>query len=349
MPEPIGDNILLRLRELEGRLAALRRIESVDAAVLSGLELLLERLREDIRITACDDRGSFSSEKWNGLTLTDRGLLEQRLNDIEVALNSLDRGPPDTKNLMHKRYATNAWIWGLTLYGIAVCVAVLGLIIWQWPHATGPRPQLPPSTVKQDPAPSPPGATLTPPGSSGVAGPTFGPENLPRSVSTPAGTVTCSVDAAGVATCTAGGGGLPSMGYPALLETKPQDGPREADVLIMVVLMGALGAALHLLSSLSIFIGNRSLVRSWVIFYLFMPLEGAGLAPIVYLALRVGVLASVSSNSTTSNLNFWGLYAVAGLTGLFARQAIEMLAEVFRTVFKRVPGKDPPAGGGILT
>lgn len=111
----------------------------------------------------------------------------------------------------------------------------------------------------------------------------------------------------------------------------------ESDILRMVIIMGALGGLLHYTSSLAQFIGNRRLQRSWIVYYLLMPFEGAALAPIVYLLLRVGVLAPGTS---AEDMNLLGLYAFAALTGLFSKQAIEMLAEVFSVIFKKVKAKD---------
>jgi hypothetical protein len=107
----------------------------------------------------------------------------------------------------------------------------------------------------------------------------------------------------------------------------------------MVILMGMLGGFVHLTSSLSRYVGNRQLLRSWVIWYVLMPISGAALAPMVYLLLRVGVL----SNGTDS-MNVFGLYAFAALTGLFAEQAIEMLANLFSEIFSKVQAKDPMKG-----
>ena len=59
-------------------------------------------------------------------------------------------------------------------------------------------------------------------------------------------------------------------------------------------------------------------------------------------------------------LNLFGLYAFAGLTELFSKQAIDMLADVFTIIFKKIQAKDsievkrdtqegatkPAAGGG---
>jgi hypothetical protein len=125
-------------------------------------------------------------------------------------------------------------------------------------------------------------------------------------------------------------------------------GPAEGVVLRMIILMGALGGCLHWTTSLAMYVGNAKLLRRWIPYYVMMPIEGAALAPIVFLLLRTGVLAPpTSGGAATGQLNLVSLYAFAGLTGLFAKQAIEMLAEVFSIVFKKVKAKDPvPEAGG---
>jgi hypothetical protein len=125
-------------------------------------------------------------------------------------------------------------------------------------------------------------------------------------------------------------------------ENKPV-GPSEGDVLFMVMLLGALGGFLRLASSLANYVGNRQLLKSWIIYYLLTPIQGAALAPLVYLLLRVGVLnpaTTTGSSSPTTSLNLIGIYAFAGLTGLFSKQAMEMLADVFSTIFKKSETKD---------
>ena len=141
-----------------------------------------------------------------------------------------------------------------------------------------------------------------------------------------------------------------------MAEVKAADGKitppaTERQILGMIILMGALGGCLHWTSSLAMFVGNGQLLRRWVPYYLIMPFEGAALAPIIYLLLRTGVLATPSGNGgATTQLNLVSLYAFAGLTGLFAKQAIEMLADVFTVIFKKIQAKDPvqdkkPKGG----
>lgn len=74
-----------------------------------------------------------------------------------------------------------------------------------------------------------------------------------------------------------------------------------------------------------------------------MPFQGAALAPLIYLLLRVGVLNPANttpSGRPTESLNLIGIYGFAALTGLFSKQAIEMMADVFSTIFKKVSTKD---------
>src|SRR5262249_25323302 len=112
--------------------------------------------------------------------------------------------------------------------------------------------------------------------------------------------------------------------------------PLERDILLMVMLMGALGGFLHLTSSLAIYVGNRDLLRSWVIYYLLMPVEGPALAVGLYLLIRVGVLSPAANNQSTGNLNFIGIYGFSVLAGIFSKQALEMLGKVFSTIFSKV-------------
>jgi hypothetical protein len=125
--------------------------------------------------------------------------------------------------------------------------------------------------------------------------------------------------------------------------TTTMPAPPEDVVLFMVILMGVLGGFLHLTSSLAMYVGNRHLMRSWVIYYLLMPVEGAALAVALYLLVRVGVLSPSAANSGTpgtANLNLVGIYGFSVLAGIFSKQALEMLGDVFNVIFAKVKGKD---------
>jgi hypothetical protein len=110
---------------------------------------------------------------------------------------------------------------------------------------------------------------------------------------------------------------------------------RELDLLLLVLLAGGLGSFLHVAQSYSDYIGNRTLKRSWASWYCFRPFIGAGLALVVYAAGRGGVMAIASgSNAKASELNPFGLVAVAALVGMFSKAATTKLGEVFDTLFK---------------
>lgn len=142
-------------------------------------------------------------------------------------------------------------------------------------------------------------------------------------------------------------------------ETPLESGAKESSVLLMVIMLGALGGMLQYLGSLAKYVGNRQLKRSWLMYYLTMPFLGAGLAPVTYLLLRVGILSpgTDAGGSTISNLNLNGIYAFAALTGLFAKTATEKLNEVFQTFFRTreaatlfrpsPPGSGRAPGGSI--
>jgi hypothetical protein len=111
---------------------------------------------------------------------------------------------------------------------------------------------------------------------------------------------------------------------------------RDQQFFVVVALAGAVGAILHGLRSLSIYIGERYLFRSWIAYYVLLPLVGAVLATIVYLVLRAGLLPGATS---TSQPDPYGIAAIGALVGLFSAQAAEKLKAVFETLFTKIePG-----------
>jgi len=113
---------------------------------------------------------------------------------------------------------------------------------------------------------------------------------------------------------------------------------RDQQFFAIVALAGVIGAMLHGLRSLSRYIGDRFLFRSWIPYYLLLPLVGAILATIVYLVLRAGLLPGASASSQPDP---YGISAIAALVGLFSAQAAEKLKAVFETLFTKVdPGTE---------
>jgi hypothetical protein len=249
-------------------------------------------------------------------------------------------------SFMYKKEASNSAIILLTTVAFFGLLVNLWLIKSNWTQATSGLPE-PKTQASPTPAPRPTPSALNrrPTGAAPSAipsaspTPTLGIQSPGQIASNTEAAAATPLEAAAVsptATMSAvGGTGQKTSGL-----VKPSEG----DVLFMVMLLGALGGFLRLASSLANYIGNRQLLKSWIIYYLLTPIQGAALAPAVYLLLRVGVLnpanTAPGTTSPADSLNLIGIYAFAVLTGLFSKQAIEMLADVFSTIFKKAETKD---------
>jgi hypothetical protein len=127
----------------------------------------------------------------------------------------------------------------------------------------------------------------------------------------------------------------------------------DAALLILVILVSALGSYVHTAISFTDYVGEGKLKRSWIWWYVLRLFVGTSLAVIFYFAIRGGFFAG-STNS--EDINPYGIAAVAGLVGLFSKQATDKLNEVFDTAFRTsdkygdsVRGgklKDDPPGSG---
>lgn len=109
----------------------------------------------------------------------------------------------------------------------------------------------------------------------------------------------------------------------------------DTTLLMLVVLVSALGSYVHVTVSFSDFAGNRQLATSWVWWYLLRAFVGSSLAVLFYFAVRGGFFASASE---TEQINVYGMAALAGLVGLFSKQATDKLREIFDTAFKTGSG-----------
>jgi len=108
---------------------------------------------------------------------------------------------------------------------------------------------------------------------------------------------------------------------------------------VTAALAGVVGAMLHGLRSLSAYVGERYLFRSWIPYYVLLPLVGALIATIVYLVLRAGLLPGATESSQP---NPYGIAAISALVGMFSAQAAEKLKAVFETLFTKAgPGSEP--------
>lgn len=130
-------------------------------------------------------------------------------------------------------------------------------------------------------------------------------------------------------------------------ETSPQDvsffwGLIDASVspdtayLLLVIIVSALGSYVHATTSFVTYVGNRDLAMSWIWWYLLRTFIGIALALLFYFALRGGFFAQQAS---ATEVNPYGVAALAGLTGLFSKQATDKLKEIFDTLFRTERGQ----------
>jgi hypothetical protein len=275
--------------------------------------------------------GAFDENLWTALNAAEQSAAEGKLSSLRQGLlgpwPGADDGPPIEGSFMRKAYASNKAIIFLTAFALIGLLVDLSLICHEWETATtGTRGILEFGTPSVS-------AELAKKGETGAATPTPPPQPDNAPSSEPSG-VEQPIKSPAPASST-------DSADDQNKKTKP--GPTEQAVLWMVILLGALGGFLHLASSMANYVGNRQLLRSWIIYYILIPFQGAALAPLVYLLLRVGVLNPANPGEggpTTQSLNLIGIYAFAALTGLFSKQAIETLADVFATIFKKVSAKD---------
>ncbi|HEY4271407.1 MAG TPA: hypothetical protein VGM65_05340 [Candidatus Udaeobacter sp.] len=308
--------------------------------------------------------GSLDTAKWENLTPKQQGEIEARLSKLKQELLDLNEvyvnedGPADEGSFMHKDYASNKAIIWLTVLAFLGLSLDLALICHEWETATaGTRGILDFTT----PSVSTAGAKAQETGAGSLPPPSPKERAALKRNATPASALsalstssspTSEVADAMVSPATATVPARSAAAASPLVSPSPEKTeekattpgrPTEQAVLWMVILMGALGGFLRLASSMANYVGERLLLRSWIIYYILTPLQGAALAPLIYFLLRVGVLnpANASANGRPSeSLNLIGIYAFAALTGLFSKQAIEMMADVFSTIFKKVSAKD---------
>jgi hypothetical protein len=107
---------------------------------------------------------------------------------------------------------------------------------------------------------------------------------------------------------------------------------RDQQFFVVVALSGVIGAMLHGLRSLSRYIGESYLFRSWIAYYVLLPIVGGIIATIVYLVLRAGLLPGGASSSQPDP---YGITAIGALVGLFSAQTAEKLQTVFETLFTK--------------
>jgi hypothetical protein len=114
----------------------------------------------------------------------------------------------------------------------------------------------------------------------------------------------------------------------------------EIRLMLIVAMAGALGSLVHATRSFFWYVGNRALVRSWILMYILLPLIGSFMGLIFYFVTRGGLFSNQAPIQAANPFGFAGL---AGLVGMFSNQAALKLQEIAETMFstkESTEGKD---------
>ena len=98
---------------------------------------------------------------------------------------------------------------------------------------------------------------------------------------------------------------------------------------ILSLVGGALGGALHAIASLTAHVALGNFRRSWTMWYLTNPFVGASLATVFLFVLQAGLGGQEAPTAD----GLYGIAAVATLSGLFSRNALNKLRDIFDVAF----------------
>ncbi|MBV9286945.1 MAG: hypothetical protein JO288_03840 [Hyphomicrobiales bacterium] len=114
-------------------------------------------------------------------------------------------------------------------------------------------------------------------------------------------------------------------------------GSADLRLFVTVAAAGALGSLVHCLTSFADYVGNRSLKQSWVWYLILRTPIGMAPAVLIYMVLRGGLIAPLAESAggrAATVLNPYGLAAIAGMAGMFSKQATDKLSELFDSLFR---------------
>ena len=114
--------------------------------------------------------------------------------------------------------------------------------------------------------------------------------------------------------------------------------PFELQMLVVVASAGGVGSSIHVATSFASYVGNGKFIPTWTWWYVLRIPIGVGLAILVYFLLRGGFMTVPSGGGNGARpedyVNPFGFAGVAGLTGMFSKQATDKLQELFDTLFR---------------
>src|SRR4051812_23606648 len=103
----------------------------------------------------------------------------------------------------------------------------------------------------------------------------------------------------------------------------------DVSLLALAAVSGFVGALVHALTVLVVRKGRGRLDRSFALWYIGGPMTGAAVALILFAAVHGGLLVGGGGDAS---LNLYGIVALSGVAGLFARKATEKLAELMSDI-----------------
>ena len=109
------------------------------------------------------------------------------------------------------------------------------------------------------------------------------------------------------------------------------NGIRDGDFVLLIVALGALGAAAQALASVANFVGENRFKDRWALFYFSRPILGACLALAFYVVFRGGL---ATQRTSWEEINHIGYAAIAILVGICSSEAMENLREIAEAFFR---------------
>lgn len=117
-------------------------------------------------------------------------------------------------------------------------------------------------------------------------------------------------------------------------------------LLLLIALAGFLGNMIHVATSFTTYVGAKTFVRSWLLWYFVKPFSAAALAIGIYFVFRGGFL---NMGDGAVNINLYGVMTISILSGLFTDRATQKLKEVFEVLFKPAEKRPDPLNGPKVT
>jgi hypothetical protein len=100
----------------------------------------------------------------------------------------------------------------------------------------------------------------------------------------------------------------------------------------LVIILGAIGGYVRWMHSSRVIVYDPERIWQWVIDSALTPLMGAALALVFCITFRAGLTVQTAQGGA-GNINWMGIYAVAGIAGLCSPEAIQRLKVTFQALF----------------